>query len=242
MVAYSRDTSGSQLYVGLASGHRAYLSENGGGIWRELSGPFADEEIVGIALSPAFHGTTPCSWPPSPPRGPCAEPGAGPRRPPALPRGRAAERGHGLAQHRQRPPLGTGDRADHQRPLGHLRLPLGLPGRPGEHPQRLLRRHRDAHPAPHVGGKQLWMAERVGRPNTAILALGVSQGPIWGRAVFVGTSDGVFRSDDEGLTWHALREGLHSRTRGRRPDPTYHEGGGRLRPHPGGVLHRLDRG
>jgi hypothetical protein len=96
---------------------------------------------------------------------------------------------------------------------------------------------------PMWGGKQLWMAERVGRPNTAILALSVSQGPIWGRAVFAGTSDGVFRSDDEGLTWHALREGLHSRTVvAVSLTPNYHEGGDAFALTLGGVLHRLDRG
>jgi hypothetical protein len=92
------------------------------------------------------------------------------------------------------------------------------------------------------GGKQLWMAERVGRPNTAILALSVSQGAIWGRAVFAGTSDGVFRSDDEGLTWHTLREGLHSRTVvAVSLTPTYHEGGDAFALTLGGVLHRLER-
>jgi hypothetical protein len=71
MVAYSRDTGGNHLVLGLASGKKAYISENGGGIWRELSGPFGDEELVGIALSPnytvdhtlllaSFSATPPC--------------------------------------------------------------------------------------------------------------------------------------------------------------------------------------
>jgi hypothetical protein len=92
------------------------------------------------------------------------------------------------------------------------------------------------------GGKQLWMAERVGRPNTAILSLAVSQGGVWARSIFAGTSDGVFGSDDEGLTWHPLHEGLHSRTIvAVALAPTYHEGGDAFALTLGGVLHRLVR-
>src|SRR3712207_7851543 len=51
-----------------------------------------------------------------------------------------------------------------------------------------------------------WMAERVGRPSTAVLSLAISRGGLWGRSIFAGTSDGVFRSDDEGLSWHAVQD------------------------------------
>jgi len=61
-------------------------------------------------------------------------------------------------------------------------------------------------------GKNVWMGERVGRPNTAVLSLVATPGGIWGRSIFAGTSDGVFRSDDEGLTWKALEAGMGRRT------------------------------
>jgi hypothetical protein len=96
---------------------------------------------------------------------------------------------------------------------------------------------------PMWGGKQLWIAERVGRPNTAVLSLVVSHGGVWGRSVFAGTSDGVFRSDDEGLSWHPVQEGLHSRTVvAAAVAPNYHMGGPAFALTLGGVLHRLVRG
>ncbi|MDQ3699615.1 MAG: hypothetical protein M3442_01700, partial [Chloroflexota bacterium] len=62
------------------------------------------------------------------------------------------------------------------------------------------------------------------------------------RSVYVGTSDGVFRSDDEGLTWHGVREGLHSRTVvAVSLAPTYQDGGDAYALTLGGVLHRLER-
>ncbi len=244
MVSYSQDTSGSQLYAGLASGPQAYLSENGGGIWRELSGPFADEEVVAIALSPAFHADHTLLLATFSATG-------------ALRRSR--ERAPGARQPFREDAPQSAVTVWRSTDSGRRWAPVieqitsarwvtfGFPSdyRGDQESSRngffagigtLIQR-------PMWGGKQLWMAERVGRPNTAILALSVSQGPIWGRAVFAGTSDGVFRSDDEGLTWHALREGLHSRTVvAVSLTPTYHEGGDAFALTLGGVLHRLDRG
>ncbi len=241
MVAYSGDTSAGQVYVGLASGQRAYLSENGGGIWRELGGPFAEEEIVGAALSPNFgadHTILLASF---------SATGA-------LRRGR--ERAPGARQpFREDAPqsvvtiwrsLDAGRRWSPvvEQITGARWVTFAFPSdyRGDQEASRngffvgigtLIQR-------PMWGGKQLWMAERVGRPNTAILSLTMSPGPIWGRSVFAGTSDGVFRSDDEGLTWHALREGLHSGTVVAVPlSPTYSEGGEAFALTLGGVLHRL---
>jgi hypothetical protein len=86
------------------------------------------------------------------------------------------------------------------------------------------------------------MAERVGRPSTAILSLALSPGGVWGRTVFAGTSDGVYLSNDEGLSWHELNDGLHSRTVvSVGLSPTYSDGGDAFALTLGGVLHRLVR-
>ena len=244
MVAYSQDVSGSQLYVGLASGEKAYLSENGGGIWRALAGPFSDEEIVGIALSPSFaadHTLLLASF---------SATGA-------LRRGR--ERAPGARQpFREDAPQSAvtiwrsidggrrwGPVVEQITSARWVTFAFPAEYRGDQEASRngffvgigtLIQR-------PMWGGKQMWMAERVGRPNTAILSLAISEGPIWGRTVYAGTSDGVFRSDDEGLTWRPVRDGLHSRTVvAVALAPTYHEGGDAFALTLGGVLHRLERG
>ncbi|MBI3971341.1 MAG: hypothetical protein HY332_08625 [Chloroflexi bacterium] len=243
VVTYSRDASGSQLFVGLASGKNAYLSENGGGIWRELSGPFADEEIVGIALSPNYSLDDTLLLASFSATG-------------ALRRDR--ERAPGARQ-----PF----RAD--APQSAITIWRSLDGGRRWSPviEQLTSARWVTFAFPHDyrgdqessrngffagigtliqrpmwGGKQLWMAERVGHPNTAILSLAVSQGSVWGRSAYAATSDGVYRSDDEGLTWHPINEGLHSRTIvSVALSPTYHEGGDAFALSLGGVLHRLAR-
>jgi photosystem II stability/assembly factor-like uncharacterized protein len=243
MVAYSRDTGGSQLYVGLASGEKAFLSENGGGIWRDLSGPFADEEIVGIALSPNFgtdHTLLLASFSATGALRRTRERAPGARQPfredapqSTITVWRSTDGGRRWSPVIEQITSArwvtfafpSDYRGDQESSRNGFFVGVGT----------LIQR-------PMWGGKQLWMAERVGRPNTAILSLAISQGPIWGRSVFAGTSDGVFRSDDEGLTWRPLRDGLHSRTVvAVALSPTYHEGGDAFALTLGGVLHRLVR-
>ncbi len=65
---------------------------------------------------------------------------------------------------------------------------------------------------PMFGGKALWIAERVGRPSSGVLSIALTSGGVWGRALFIGSSEGVYRSDDEGLTWQSVNTGLGSRT------------------------------
>ncbi|MGH2354954.1 MAG: WD40/YVTN/BNR-like repeat-containing protein, partial [Chloroflexota bacterium] len=243
MIVYSRDASGSQLFVGLAAGQKAYLSENGGGIWRDLSGPFADEELVGIALSPNFasdHTLLLATFSATGALRRNRERAPGARQPfredapqSAVTVWRSVDGGR-----RWSPVIEqlTGARwvtfafphdyrGDQESNRNGFVVGIGT----------LIQR-------PMWGGKQLWMAERVGRPNTAILSLAISQGSIWGRSVYVGASDGVFRSDDEGLTWHPVQEGLHSRTVvAVALSPTYHEGGDAFALTLGGVVHRLAR-
>lgn len=244
MAVYSRDTDGSHPAVGLACGTKAYLSENGGGIWRDLSGPFKDEEIIGISLSPNFsHDNT-------------------------LLVATFSATG-ALRQSRERAP-GARQAFREDAPQSAVTVWRSFDGGRQWAPiiEQLTSARWVTFAFPHDyrgdqestrngffagvgtlinrpmwGGKQLWMAERVGRPSTAILSLAVSHGNLWGRTVFAGTSDGVYRSDDEGLSWHGANEGLHSRTVvSVALSPTYHEGGDAFALTLGGVLHRLSRG
>ena len=243
MVAYSSDASGSQLYVGLASARRAYLSENGGGIWRELSGPFSDEEIVAIGLSPNYsldHTLVLATFSATGILRRDRERAPGARQPfradapqSTITIWRSTDGGRRWSPVIEQITSARwvtfafphDYRGDQESSRNGFFVGIGT----------LIQR-------PMWGGKQLWMAERVGRPNTAILSLAISQGGVWGRSVYAGTSDGVYRSDDEGLTWHAVNEGLHTRTIvGVGLSPTYHEGGDAFALSLGGVLHRLVR-
>ena len=238
MVSYSQDTSGSQLYAGLASGPQAYLSENGGGIWRELSGPFADEEVVAIALSPAFHADHTLLLATFSATG-------------ALRRSR--ERAPGARQPFREDAPQSAVTVWRSTDSGRRWAPVieqitsarwvtfGFPSdyRGDQESSRngffagigtLIQR-------PMWGGKQLWMAERVGRPNTAILALSALAGPHLG--------PGRLRRH-LGRRLPLGRRGPHlarpprgsaqPHRGGRLPDPHLPRRRGRLRPHPGGRL------
>ena len=243
MVTYSRDTAGSQLFVGLATGGSAYLSENGGGIWRELTGPYKDEELIGIALSPSFsqdHTLLIATFSATGALRQSRERAPGARQPfredapqSAVTIWRSFDGGRTWAPVIEQLTSARwvtfgfphDYRGDQESTRNGFFAGIGT----------LINR-------PMWGGKQLWMAERVGRPSTAILSLGISQGGLWARNVFAGTSDGVYRSDDEGLSWHAVNDGRHSRTVvAVGLSPTYHEGGDAFALTLGGVLHRLVR-
>ena len=243
MVTYSADTSGSQWFVGLVSGGRAYLSENGGGIWRDLSGPFADEELVAMALSPNYatdHTLLLASFSATGALRRDRERAPGARQPfradapqSAVTIWRSLDGGRRWSPVIEQTTSARwvtfafphDYRGDQEASRNGFFVGIGT----------LIQR-------PMWGGKQLWVAERVGRPSTAILSLATSQGRVWARTIFAGTSDGVFRSDDEGLTWHGVHEGLHSRTIvSVAVSPTFHEGGDAFALSLGGTLHRLVR-
>lgn len=93
---------------------------------------------------------------------------------------------------------------------------------------------------PMWGGRQLWIAERVGKPNSGVLSLTVSPGTVWNRSVYASTTDGIYRSDDEGLTWHGMSEGLHTPTVvSIALAPSFDDDGDAFALTLGGALHRL---
>lgn len=66
--------------------------------------------------------------------------------------------------------------------------------------------------APRPGRRQLWYAERIGRPNTAVVSLVASPMYEKDNTLFAGTSDGVFVSRNGGLTWTAMNEKLGNKS------------------------------
>jgi photosystem II stability/assembly factor-like uncharacterized protein len=66
--------------------------------------------------------------------------------------------------------------------------------------------------APRPGRRQLWYAERIGRPNTAVVSLVASPSYEKDHTLYAGTSDGVFVSRNGGLTWTALSDGLTNKS------------------------------
>jgi photosystem II stability/assembly factor-like uncharacterized protein len=244
MVTYSQDPDGNQRYVGLASGKGAYLSENGGGIWRPLAGPYQDEEVIGIALSPNYSNDATillASFSATGALRQSRERAPGARQPfredapqSAVTIWRSVDGGRRWAPVIEQLTSArwvtfafpTDYRGDQESIRNGFFIGIGT----------LINR-------PMWGGKQLWMAERVGRPSTAILSLVISHGSLWGRTVFAGTSDGVYRSEDEGLSWRPVNDGLDTLTVvSVAISPTYHEGGDAFALTLGGVLHRLVRG
>lgn len=96
---------------------------------------------------------------------------------------------------------------------------------------------------PMWGGRQLWIAERPGRSSSGVLSLAVSPGAVWNRTVIAATTDGVHVSDDEGLTWHAISDGLHTSTVvSVALAPDFADGGTAFALTLGGALHQLIRG
>lgn len=59
--------------------------------------------------------------------------------------------------------------------------------------------------------KRQWYAERLGSTRNAVLALAVSPRYETDRTVFAATTEGVYLSRDEGLTWQQLSAGLLNR-------------------------------
>lgn len=241
MAVYSRDATASQRFVGLVSGAKAYISENGGGIWRDLTGPFKDEEIIGISLSPSFgqdHSLLLATFSATGALRQSRDRAPGARQPfredapqSAVTIWRSVDGGRQWAPVIEQ--LTSARWVTFAFPFDYRGDQESLRNGFFAGIGTLINR-------PMWGGKQLWMAERVGRPNTAVLSLAISQGSLWGRSVYAGTSDGVYRSDDEGLSWHAVNQGLHSRTVvAVALSPTYHEGGDAFALTLGGVLHHL---
>jgi hypothetical protein len=66
--------------------------------------------------------------------------------------------------------------------------------------------------APRPGRRQLWYAERIGRPNTAVVSLVASASYERDNTLYAGTSDGVFVSRNGGLSWTALNDGLGNKS------------------------------
>jgi photosystem II stability/assembly factor-like uncharacterized protein len=66
--------------------------------------------------------------------------------------------------------------------------------------------------APRPGRRQLWYAERIGRPNTAVVSLVAAPTYEKDHALFAGTSDGVFVSRNGGLSWTPMNDGLGNKS------------------------------
>ena len=76
----------------------------------------------------------------------------------------------------------------------------------------VLRPMAGAMAAVRPGRRQLWYAERIGRPNTAVVSLVASLTYEKDHTLYAGTSDGVFVSRNGGITWIALGEELGNRS------------------------------
>jgi photosystem II stability/assembly factor-like uncharacterized protein len=62
------------------------------------------------------------------------------------------------------------------------------------------------------GRRQLWYAERIGRPNTAVVSLVASPDYQKDNTLYAGTSDGVYVSRNAGISWNALGGELGNRS------------------------------
>jgi photosystem II stability/assembly factor-like uncharacterized protein len=66
--------------------------------------------------------------------------------------------------------------------------------------------------ASRPGRRQLWYAERIGRPNTAVVSLVASPTYQKDNTLYAGTSDGVYVSRNAGISWSALGGELGNRS------------------------------
>ena len=181
--------------------------------------------------------TTPCCWPPSPPRGPCAasrERAPGARQPfredapqSAVTVWRSTDSGRRWAPVIEQITSArwvtfgfpSDYRGDQESARNGFFAGIGT----------LIQR-------PMWGGKQLWMAERVGRPNTAILALASRRAPSGAAPSSSAPRRRLpLRRRGPHLA-RAPRGSAQPHGGGRRPDAHLPRGRGRVRPHPGGCL------
>jgi photosystem II stability/assembly factor-like uncharacterized protein len=76
----------------------------------------------------------------------------------------------------------------------------------------VLRPMAGAMAAVRPGRRQLWYAERIGRPNTAVVSLVTSPTYEKDHTLYAGTSDGVYVSRNGGITWLPMSDELGNRS------------------------------
>ncbi len=243
MASYASATEGSKVALAVAFANAISLSEDGGNSWRTIDSPSADDEVVAVALSPnhladrtivaSTFSTTGATR-----RDRDRAPGARQQFRGDTPQStitvwRSVDGGTSwqpvIDQITTARWVTTGFPSDYRGDRATVRngFFVGV----GSLVQR-----------PMWGGRQLWIAERVGRASSGVLSLVVSPGAVWNRSVLAGTTDGVHVSDDEGLTWHAVSDGLHTPTVvSVALAPDFASGGTAFALTLGGALHRLVR-
>ena len=60
-------------------------------------------------------------------------------------------------------------------------------------------------------GKNLWVGDAIGEATAAVVCLAISPDYANDTTIYAGTSRGVYRSADEGLTWQNINEGLDNK-------------------------------
>ncbi len=60
-------------------------------------------------------------------------------------------------------------------------------------------------------GKNLWVGDAIGEATAAVVCLAISPDYENDTTIYAGTSRGVYKSSDEGLTWHNINEGLDNK-------------------------------
>ena len=65
--------------------------------------------------------------------------------------------------------------------------------------------------APCVRGKNLWVGDAIGEATAAVVCLAISPDYEQDTTIYAGTSRGVYKSGDEGLTWKNNNEGLDNK-------------------------------
>jgi photosystem II stability/assembly factor-like uncharacterized protein len=76
----------------------------------------------------------------------------------------------------------------------------------------VLRPMAGAMAAVRPGRRQLWYAERIGRPNTAVVSLVASPTYEKDHTLYAGTSDGVFVTRNGGISWQPMSQELGNRS------------------------------